>query len=239
MKRVTVIVKGEVQRVGYRDIVEKIARKLKLVGFVENLKPYDVKIIAEGKEEALKKFVEFIDIKKSPIDVEKVVVRFEEPTGEFEYFEIKRGEWQDELGERMDVAGKVLFDVRDGLFKLREGQRETSGKQDKTIEMTREGAEETKKLRNDNREFHNKSIQMSDKLDSSFHSFHKDTIARFDVVDDKYGKISENIEKAVYAINRTCDNTEKLLEKSERDRDDYRKSMDNLVGAIVKLAEKK
>ncbi len=239
MKRVTVIVKGEVQRVGYRDIVEKIARKLKLVGFVENLKPYDVKIIAEGEEEALKKFVEFIDIKKSPIDVEKVVVRFEEPTGEFEYFEIKRGEWQDELGERMDVAGKVLFDVRDGLFKLREGQRETSGKQDKTIEMTREGAEETKKLRNDNREFHNKSIQMSDKLDSSFHSFHKDTIARFDVVDDKYGKISENIEKAVYAINRTCDNTEKLLEKSERDRDDYRKSMDNLVGAIVKLAEKK
>lgn len=263
MKRATVIVKGEVQRVGYRDIVEKIARKLKLVGFVENLKPYDVKIIAEGEEEALKKFVEFIDIKKSPIDVEKVVVRFEEPSGEYEYFEIKRGEWQDELGERMDVAGKVLFDVRDGLFKLREGQRDTSEKQDKTIEMTREGAEETKKLRNDNREFHNKSIQMSDKLDSSFHSFHKDTIARFDVVDDKsrnmcdiggfqafsstisfrcdekYGKISENIEKAVYAINRTCDNTEKLLEKSERDRDDYRKSMDNLVGAIVKLAEKK
>ena len=34
-----IIAKGEVQRVGYRDAVEKIARKLKLIGFVENLKP--------------------------------------------------------------------------------------------------------------------------------------------------------------------------------------------------------
>jgi hypothetical protein len=28
---------------------------------------------------------------------------------EFEYFEIKRGDWKDELGERMDVAGKLLY----------------------------------------------------------------------------------------------------------------------------------
>ncbi len=76
-------------------------------------------------------------------------------------------------------------------------------------------------------------------LSVNLKAFHKDTITRFDVVDDKYGKISENIGKAIYAINRTCDNTEKLLEKSERDRKDYRKSLDDLVGAIVKLAEKK
>ncbi len=40
MKRAVIIAKGEVQRVGYGDTVEKIARKLKLTGFVENLKPY-------------------------------------------------------------------------------------------------------------------------------------------------------------------------------------------------------
>ncbi|RZB32635.1 MAG: hypothetical protein AEth_00313 [Candidatus Argoarchaeum ethanivorans] len=42
MKRIEIIAKGYVQRVGYRDMVERIARKLKLAGFVENLKPYDV-----------------------------------------------------------------------------------------------------------------------------------------------------------------------------------------------------
>ena len=52
MKRAVIIAKGEVQRVGYRDAVEKIARKLKLTGFVENLKPYDGRIVAEGKQDA-------------------------------------------------------------------------------------------------------------------------------------------------------------------------------------------
>ena len=45
MKRITAIAK-EVQRVGYRDEVERIARRLRLTGYVENLKPYDVRVVA-------------------------------------------------------------------------------------------------------------------------------------------------------------------------------------------------
>ncbi len=38
MKRVAIIAKGRVQREGYRDEVEEIARKLKITGFfVENV----------------------------------------------------------------------------------------------------------------------------------------------------------------------------------------------------------
>ena len=37
--RAKLIVKGEVQRVGYRDAVVKIARKLNLKGFVQNRNP--------------------------------------------------------------------------------------------------------------------------------------------------------------------------------------------------------
>lgn len=267
MKRVTVIVKGEVQRVGYRDIVEKIARKLKLVGFVENLKPYDVKIIAEGEEEVLKKFIELIDIKKYPVDVEKVVVRFEEPTGEFEYFEIKRGEWHEELGERMDIAGTYLYKsvelgeksvnigekMLDKQDKMLGKQDQMLGKHDQTVSIIREGND---RLCNKIDDFHNDSNKISDKMDNSLNLFHQDTNKRFDVLDfkswnicdvgefqafsssiyficdEKYGEISKNMVRAVEGI-------EKILEKSERDREDYRKSMDNLVGAIVKLAEKK
>ena len=109
MKKATIITKGDVQRVGYRDAVEKIARKLKLTGFVENLKPYDVKIVAEGEDGILDEFITRIRIDKPPIAVEGIDVEFGAATGEFEYFEIRRGDWKEELGERMDTAGAMLY----------------------------------------------------------------------------------------------------------------------------------
>ncbi|KAF5434951.1 Acylphosphatase [Candidatus Methanophagaceae archaeon] len=60
MQRVTLIAKGEVQRVGYRDDVERIARKLNITGYVENQKPYDVKIVAEGEAAVIDQFIERI-----------------------------------------------------------------------------------------------------------------------------------------------------------------------------------
>jgi acylphosphatase len=89
--------------------VEKIARKLNIRGFVENLKPYDVRIVAEGEDANISKFIEQIKIKKFSIDVESTEVGFEEYKSEFEYFEIKRGDWHEELLERMDTAGTLLY----------------------------------------------------------------------------------------------------------------------------------
>ncbi len=109
MKRANIIVKGEVQRVGYRDAVVKLARKLKIVGFVENLKHYDVRIIAEGEDANIDLFIERIEIRKFPMDVESTEVSFETYEGEFEYFEIKRGDWHEELLERLDTAGTLLY----------------------------------------------------------------------------------------------------------------------------------
>ncbi len=109
MKRVAIIAKGRVQRVGYRDEVEEIARKLKITSFVENVKPYDVQIIAEGEDEPIELFIERIKINRFPIDVESTAVNFDDFKGEFEYFEIKRGEWGEEIAERLDTAGKLLY----------------------------------------------------------------------------------------------------------------------------------
>jgi len=36
-------------------------------------------------------------------------VSFGDYKGEFEYFEIKRGEWQEEFGERLDIAGRLFY----------------------------------------------------------------------------------------------------------------------------------
>ena len=109
MKRVAITAKGRVQKVGYRDEVEEIARKLNVTGFVENVKPYDVRIVAEGEDEHIDVFIKRIKINKFPIDVENVEVNFDDFTGEFEYFEIKRGKWGEEIAERLDTAGKLLY----------------------------------------------------------------------------------------------------------------------------------
>jgi len=109
MKRITVIVKGEVQRVGYRDEVQRVARKLGIKGYVENIKPYDVRIVAEGEEKDLKEFIKAIKIERFPIEVESIDVKWDKATDEFEYFEIKRGPPEEELGERLDAAAKYLF----------------------------------------------------------------------------------------------------------------------------------
>lgn len=71
-------------KVGYRGAVERIARKLSINGYVENIKSYDVKIIAEGEEENIQKFIGAVKIRELPIDFEGVEVNYREATNEFE-----------------------------------------------------------------------------------------------------------------------------------------------------------
>jgi acylphosphatase len=122
MKRAVILAKGRVQRVGYRDGVEEIARQLEITGFVENVKPYDVRIVAEGDDSAIERFIEEIKIKFK---------------SEFEYFEIKRGEWHEELGERLDAGGKLLYkSVEIGEESVSIGKK-MLGKQDETLDEIR------------------------------------------------------------------------------------------------------
>lgn len=63
IKEVELIVRGEVQGVGYRQYVAKTGRKLKLAGFVENRKDGTVRIRCKGKEKAVLEFKRQINVK--------------------------------------------------------------------------------------------------------------------------------------------------------------------------------
>jgi len=155
--RAEIIARDQVQRVGYRDVVERAARTLKLTGFVENVKPYDVRIICEGERSALNSFLEQIRITAYPIKVEDLAVRFEPATGDYAYFEIKRGDMAEELGERLDLArtdmtrmiGKqdLMIQRQDVLI---EKQEETilviKDEGEKTREVVRDEIEKTREL---------------------------------------------------------------------------------------------
>ena len=214
MKRAAIIAKGEVQRVGYRDTVEKIARKLKLTGFVENLKPYDVRIVVEGEQGALDEFIAQIRIEDhpvSPISVEALDVEFEAATCEFEYFEIRRGDWQDELGERLDVAGALLYrSVELGTRSVELGER--------SVELGEKSVAIGEKMLD-------KQDQMLEKQEEHtkvITEFRDQTLQGFVTLDTKYGRISDNMER--------------IIEEMRNERKETRESMAKLTDAIIELA---
>jgi|LGVF01.1.fsa_nt_gb acylphosphatase/uncharacterized coiled-coil protein SlyX len=211
MKRAVIIAKGEVQRVGYRDTVEKIARKLKLTGFVKNLRPYDVKIIAEGEQDALDEFITHIRIKDHPISsisVEELDFEFEAATEEFEYFEIKRGDWQDELGERLDTAGALLY------RSVELGTR--------SVELGEKSVTIGEKMLDKQDHMLVKQDMMIDKQDEHTQiltEFRDQTLQGFVTLDTKYGRISDNMERLIDEMRK-----------------ETRESMAKLTDAIIELA---
>jgi len=115
-KRTILRAGGEVQKVGYRDFVQRVARKLEIVGYVENMRDGSVQIVCEGEEPVIEEFKKAIKVKVKFIDVDEIqVVETAEPTGEFQYFDIKRGEMAEELGERLDVSILYLDATREEL----------------------------------------------------------------------------------------------------------------------------
>ena len=61
--RLTAMISGRVQRVGYRAKVVSAAQSLGLTGFVQNRPDGRVLLIAEGERDSLEKLASIIDIK--------------------------------------------------------------------------------------------------------------------------------------------------------------------------------
>ena len=125
MKRFEIIVKGIVHKVGYRDYVEEVARRLGIVGFVENVKDGTVRIVCETDEETVRKFIHEINIKKGLIEVEDVQIKSVGiATGEFKYFEIKYGPLEEEIGERMVMAVKYATIMSSDIKEMKQDIKE-------------------------------------------------------------------------------------------------------------------
>ena len=198
MKRITVIVKGEVQRVGYRDEVQRVARKLGIKGYVENIKPYDVRIVAEGEEKDLKEFIKAIKIERFPIEVESIDVKWDKATDEFEYFEIKRGPPEEELGERLDAAAKYLF------RSVQLGER--------SVELS----EKSVALGERSVEIGEKMLEKQDLTISEIRQGFSRMDQNFTTLRDDYGRISYKMDSIDKTLQKLTKAILKLAEKSGR-----------------------
>lgn len=89
--RAHVWVQGRVQAVGFRAHVEYSARQMGgLTGWVRNVGYDTVEAIAEGERERVERFIEMMKEGPPGARVDESKVEWEEPTGEFDRFGVRR-----------------------------------------------------------------------------------------------------------------------------------------------------
>ncbi len=89
IKRAVLKIYGEVQGVGFRYRVAEQVRDLNLTGWVRNAPGGTVEILAESEEKNLKKLIDYCQEGPKFAKVDRVEVKWEEATGEYNDFLIK------------------------------------------------------------------------------------------------------------------------------------------------------
>ncbi len=89
--RAHVFVSGRVQGVFFRFETKELARRLGVGGWVRNRRDRRLEAVFEGEKEDVERMIEFCRRGPSGAMVTDVEVRWEEPTGEFEGFNVRYG----------------------------------------------------------------------------------------------------------------------------------------------------
>jgi acylphosphatase len=88
--RLHIRVKGRVQGVGFRAHVDYTARALAVTGWVRNVGYDVVEAVAEGEREKLEQLAAAIKSGPGGSHVDDATVEWNDPTGEFERFIVRR-----------------------------------------------------------------------------------------------------------------------------------------------------
>ncbi len=131
MQKLTAYVSGRVQKSGYKAKVVTIARALGIRGFVKNLTDGRVKVVAEGEESDLKRFVRALVMKNTLIDVTDIEEQYTDPTGLFDDFDKIAGDG--ETDARLDTAAYYLKELIHLMEKGLDKQDQMLGKQDQML----------------------------------------------------------------------------------------------------------
>lgn len=84
--RLSALISGDVQGVGYRRFVQRHALDLQLAGYAENLSDGRVEVIAEGHQSDLERLLHWLQRGPPHARVEGVDVHWNEDTGLSDFF---------------------------------------------------------------------------------------------------------------------------------------------------------
>jgi acylphosphatase len=114
-KRATIVISGDVQDVGFRGTIMRLAQKANLTGYVENLPNGTVRAVCEGEEKSIKGLIKKLDIRNGDIYVEKIEAKWSKVQGKFKYFEVKHSDLGAEMFQGFATAGRKLSAIDHNL----------------------------------------------------------------------------------------------------------------------------
>lgn len=89
MKRVLLVISGNVQGVFFRSNLKHIAERFNVKGYAKNTNEGNVEVILEGKEENVNKVIEFCKTGPQNAKVKKIDIKEEIYQNEFSDFSIE------------------------------------------------------------------------------------------------------------------------------------------------------
>jgi acylphosphatase len=132
MIRAILYISGKVQHANYRSKVVSLAKKYNVTGNIQNLSNGNVKIIAEGEEKNMERFIKDINIQNTLINVTDLKKEYSTPTGEYEGFYklVSEGETDERLDTAADLLKELINVTRNGFSGLEKKQDIMIEKQD-------------------------------------------------------------------------------------------------------------
>ncbi len=236
--RAEIIVEGKVQEAGYRSFIKGTAESLSIVGYADNLPDKTVKIVCEGEQKNIEKFVEEIK-NKSPsfARVDNVKPRYDDYKGEFTSFERigddvleKEATLNDvvkamnKFNDKGEVMIKILGDMNGRLGSIDNRLDSIDGKQDSMLEKQEQTINEIKAHRIETENMHSDLADRSDKLLIS--------------LADRSDKLNDNVTGLFTALRGDYgviyQTMIKMFEEMQKERKASDKRTEKLVKAILK-----
>lgn len=229
--RLEATVHGEVQRVGYRYIVQDRARKFNVKGYVQNMPDGTVKIIAEGPQKSIEKFLATLQIREPPIRVDRIETKHTKPTKEFKFFLIRYGDLTEEIAEGFGTGLKYIDLSR---VEAKQSFRNLSVQMEEGSESVRtEIGEGFRTLRTETRDgfktMRTETGQGFGSLKNEISGMRQDMNKNFQDMSEKYDAISANLGQAVKVIQ----------EESIRTRNQLIRAVDNLSKLVEEFVKEK
>lgn len=168
IKAVKLVVRGRVQRVGFRRYALDVAQKLGLVGYVRNLPDGSVEVFAQGERGLIERLVERVRSPPPPAVVEELSVEEATPKPELRVFRIEFGSLSEELQEGFGAMQSVF------------------------MEYWREFRDYRREFKDYRSEFKDYRQEFGDYREE-FREFARRTDENFRFLMEKYGEISEKL----------------------------------------------
>jgi len=202
--RAVVRVYGDVQRVGYRFVVQDLARKFGVKGYVKNLPDGSVEVVAEASKDIVDKFIDALKFREPPIDVARTDVAYGEATGEFEHFSLIAGDLAEEIVEGFGTGLKYIN-------LLREETKQGFRRVEETIRSTHEDLKGV--IKDVHKDLKSSITAMHTDLKGSIESMHGDMNKHFEEMAKRYDVISSELIRTREELTRAVDNMSRLIDE--------------------------